>query len=285
MKKVLVAGATGYLGKYVVKEFKNRGWHVSAVARNESKLDDISEFIDEKIACELTEPLSLINICEGVDVVFSSVGITKQKDGQTFMDVDYQANKNLLDEAKKTGVKKIIYISVFGAEKMSELKAIQAKLKFEDKLRNSGLNYTIVYPNGFFSDMKEYLQMAEKGRGYVFGNGENKINPIHGADLAAVCVDAVNKEQKRIEVGGPEVLTHNQIMETAFEVMNKPAKISRVPLWLSNSLLWFVRTLTSVKTYGGLEFFMTVLTQDMVAPTSGNHKLKDFFEEELQNEN
>lgn len=281
MNKVLIAGATGYLGKYVVKEFKMRGYRVSAIARNESKLDDIFEYVDEKIICELTDPSSLKNICKDVDVVFSSVGITKQKDKLTFMDVDFQANKNLLDEAKKAGVKKFIYISVFGASKMKNLKAIQAKLKFEEELKKSGLDYTVIYPNGFFSDMKEYLQMAEKGRGYILGSGENRINPIHGADLAKVCADAVDQSRICIEAGGPEILTHNKIMTTAFEAVNKPVKISRVPIWFSNLLLWFVRTFTSIKTYGGLEFFITVLTTDLVAPPFGNHKLKDFFREEL----
>jgi uncharacterized protein YbjT (DUF2867 family) len=144
MKKVLVAGATGYLGKYVVKEFKQRGYHVSAIVRNAGKFDDIKEFIDEKLIGEITKADSIKGICNGIDVVFSSVGITKQKDGLTFMDVDYQANKNLLDEAKRAGVKKFIYISVFGAYKMKQLKAIQAKLKFEEELKKSGIDYAII---------------------------------------------------------------------------------------------------------------------------------------------
>ena len=225
MKKVLIAGATGYLGKYLVKEFKSRGWNVSAVARNESKLDDISEFVDEKVVCELTEPSSLTNICQSIDVVFSSVGITKQKDGKTFMEVDYQANKNLLDEAKKSGVRKFIYVSVLGAIKLKNLKVMQAKLKFENELRNSGLDHTIIYPNGFFSDMLEYLQMAKKGKGMVIGSGENKINPIHGADLSEVCVGAVNNAETTIEVGGPEILTHNEILDIAFRLYGKKLKI------------------------------------------------------------
>lgn len=281
MKKVLIAGATGYLGKYLVKEFKSRGWNVSAVARNESKLDDISEFVDEKVVCELTEPSSLTNICQSIDVVFSSVGITKQKDGKTFMEVDYQANKNLLDEAKKSGVRKFIYVSVFGANKLKNLKVMQAKLKFENELRNSGLDHTIIYPNGFFSDMLEYLQMAKKGKGMVIGSGENKINPIHGADLAEVCVGAVNNAETTIEVGGPEILTHNEILDIAFRLYGKKPKISRFPNWMKSIILGLMRAFTPIKVYGPLEFFMTVLSKDMVAPTAGSRKLEDYFKENL----
>jgi uncharacterized protein YbjT (DUF2867 family) len=160
---------------------------------------------------------------------------------------------------------------------MRNLKGIQAKLAFTEALKESGLNYLVVYPNGFFSDMLEYLKMAQQGRGYVFGSGEYRINPIHGEDLAEVCVNAAGGEEKEIDVGGPDVLTHNEILAVAFESLGKPVKISRIPIWLRNVILTTLRLFTSVKTYGPLEFFMTVLAMDMVAPTYGKHGLKDFF--------
>ena len=277
MKKVLVAGATGYLGKFVVKKFKKQGYWVRTLARNAAKLENLNECYDEIFIGEAINPNSLKGICKGIDIVFTSIGITKQKDNLTYMDVDYQANKNLLVEAKRAGVKKFIYISVFGVEKMKNLKAIQAKLKFEEDLKKSGLDYSIIYPNGFFSDMMEYLEMAKKGKGLVIGSGENKINPIHGADLAEICINAVEGDETEINVGGPEVLTHREIFEIAFGVLNKKVKISRLPLWIRNLMLGLARIFTSVKVYGPLEFFMTVLSMNMVAPKYGKHHLKDFF--------
>ena len=277
MKKVLVTGATGYLGRYLVKELNKQGYRVRALARNSNKLDDLSELIDEVFEGEVTKPETLNGICDGIDVVISSIGITRQKDGLTYMDVDYQGNKNLLEEAKKEGISKFIYVSVFNAEKMKNLKGIRAKVKFEEELKRSGLDYSIVYPNGFFSDMLDYLQMAKKGRGYVFGSGEYRINPIHGEDLAEVCVNAADGDEKEINVGGPDILTHNEIVAIAFESLNKKIKISKIPIWLRNFILATLRLFTSVKTYGPVEFFMTVLTMEMVAPTYGKHHLKEFF--------
>jgi uncharacterized protein YbjT (DUF2867 family) len=195
------------------------------------------------------------------------------------MDVDYQGNVNLLEEAEKEGVKKFIFVSVFNAENMKNLKGIQAKVRFEEELKKSGLNFSIVYPNGFFSDMLDYQQMAKKGRGYVFGSGKNKINPIHGEDLAIICVNAAAGDEKEIKVGGPDILTHNEILKIAFISLNKKIKISRIPIWIRNGLLAMLRIFTPVKTYGPIEFFMTVLAMDLVAPTYGYHHLKDFFEE------
>jgi len=275
MKRVLVAGATGYLGHYVVKEFKKQGYWVRALTRSADKLENLKDDVDEAFMGEVTDPASLDGICQDIDIVFSSIGITKQKDNLTYMDVDYQGNKNLLEEAKKEGISKFIYISVFNAEKMRDLKGIQAKLKFTEALKISGLDYLVVNPNGFFSDMLEYLKMAQQGRGYVFGSGEYRINPNHREDLAEVCVTAANGEEKEIDVGGPDVFTHNEILAIAFESLGKPVKISRIPIWLRNVILATLKLLTSVMTYGPLEFFMTVLAMDMVAPTYGKYHLKD----------
>lgn len=283
MKKVLVAGATGYLGQYVVKAFNSRGYLVRAFGRNEKKLKQLAEYIDESRIGIITKPETLTGICNGVDIVFTCVGITKQSDKLTFDQVDYQGNLNLLNEAKKAGVSKFIFISVFNAHNMTHLKAVQAKLKFEQELKSSGLDYAIIYPNGFFSDMGEYLKMAQKGRGYLFGSGEFKINPIHGADLAEVCVDAAESDQKTIDVGGPDLFTHNEIMKLAFETLNKKSKISHVPLFFCNLFLKILRAFTSVKTYGPIEFFVTVLTTDLDAPKFGKHHLKDFFESSRKN--
>jgi uncharacterized protein YbjT (DUF2867 family) len=215
--------------------------------------------------------------------VFSSIGITKQKDGLTFMDVDYQGNMNLLEEAKKAGVSKFIFVSVFNAHNMKHLRGIQAKLKFEEELKKSGIDYLIVYPNGFFSDMMEYLQMAKKGKGYVFGSGENRINPIHGQDLAEICVKNASGMLKEIHVGGPDVLTHNQILTIAFEALKKQTKISKIPMWIRNFLLAMLRLFTKEKIFGPIEFFMTVLATDLVAPAHGQHHLKDFFKKNAKN--
>lgn len=276
-KRVLVAGATGYLGSYLVKAFNRHAYHVRALTRNREKLKHLAEYVDETFTAEITKPNSLRGICDDIDIVISSIGITRQKDNLTYMDVDYRGNCNLLTEAVKSKVSRFIYISGLHKSENRILKIIQAKLKFESQLINSGLDYLIVRANGFFSDMKEYLKMAQKGRGYVFGSGDYKINPIHGEDLAQFCIEQTSIRNKIVEVGGPDICTHNEALEIAFNILGKPKKIIHVPLWIKSIALILLRTFTSVKTYGPLEFFITVLSQDMVAPVYGNHHLADYY--------
>ncbi len=277
MKKVLVAGATGYLGRYVIKELKKQNYHVRVLARNSEKLEDLRAYIDEIFEGEVTKPDTLNGICDGIDYIISSVGITRQKDGLTYMDVDYQGNKNLLDEAKKEGVSKFIYVSVINAHLMMDLKMIQAKEMFVDELIESDLNYAIIRPTGFFSDMLEFFKMAQKGRVSLFGSGQNKINPIHGADLAEFCVNALKMPDKEMDVGGPEILTFQDIAELAFKVLNKKVSISKLPMWMIRMTLPIMRIFTSSKTYGPLEFMMSIMTMDVIGQLYGKERLEDFY--------
>ena len=276
MKKVLVAGATGYLGRYLVKELKRQDYRVRALARNANKLEDLKKCIDEVFEAEVTKPETLNGICDGIDVVFSSVGMTKQKGNLSFRDVDYQGNKNLLEVARKAGVAKFIYVSVFNGPNLPHLAIVKAHEDFVDELKASGMNYAVIRPTGYFSDMGQFFDMAGKGRVYLFGPGNNRINPIHGADLAVCCVDALEGEKQEIDVGGPEVLTFREIARLALEVQGKRVKITSVPVWLMRLIITVTRIFN--KRQGELlAFLITAMTSEGVAPVTGIHTLKEHF--------
>ena len=230
MKKVLVAGATGYLGKHIVNELKSRGYWVRVLIRKESQ-KKLFKDVDDFFVGEITMPKTLVSIAENIDWVFSTIGITRQKEDLTYMDVDYQGNVNLLYEAKKSGVEKFEYISAINGDKQRHLKIFEAKERFVNELKSSGLDYCIMRPNGFFSDMKDFLEMAKKGRVYLFGDGQFKLNPIDGKDLAVVCVDKMIAGNREETAGGQEILTQEDIAKIALRVLNKPLKITFLPDW------------------------------------------------------
>ena len=276
MKKVLVAGATGYLGKYIVNELKSRGYWVRVLIRKGSQKKLFTN-VDDFFVGEITKPQTLIGIAENIDWVFSTIGITRQKDGLTYMDVDYQGNVNLLYEAEKSGVEKFEYISAINGDKQRHLKIFEAKERFVNELKSSGLDYCIMRPNGFFSDMKDFLEMAKKGRVYLFGDGQFKLNPIDGKDLAVVCVDKMIDGNKEEAAGGQEILTQEDIAKIALRVLNKPLKITFLPDWTRKLSIWVLRTFTSSKTYGPFEFFLSAMAQDNIANQYGKLKLEDFY--------
>ncbi len=280
-KKVLVAGATGYLGQYLVRELKSRGFWVRVLIRKEAQKNKFQE-VDDFFIGQITEPNSIKGIANNIDWVFSSIGITRQKDGMTYMDVDYQGNSNLLKEALNSQVEAFQYISAINGDKLRHLKIFEAKEKFVDELKNSGLHYCVLRPNGFFSDMRDFLNMAKAGRVYLFGEGKMKLNPIHGEDLAEACVDKMISGTKEDTIGGMDILSHNELAELALKAWQKPIKISHLPDWVRRFLIWLLRTFTSSKTYGPIEFFLTAMAFDNIANQYGNNRLEDFFKLEVE---
>jgi uncharacterized protein YbjT (DUF2867 family) len=277
MKRILVAGATGYLGGFVAREFKSQGHFVRVLARSPGKLNSLDPAPDEIVQGEITRPETIAHVCDDIDIVFSSVGITRQRDKLTFRDVDYQGNKNLLEVALRAGVQKFVYVSVFNGPNLTHLAIVKAHEDFVAALKTSGIDYAVVRPTGYFSDMTEFLKMAQKGRIYLIGKGANHCNPIHGADLAKACVDAVEGERQEIDVGGPQIMSYREIAELAFASLGKNPRISSVPFWLMKATVALTKIFS--KHQGELlAFFTTAMTSDVVAPSIGTHTLKDHYQ-------
>ena len=285
-KKVLVTGASGYLGRYVVKEFKERGYVVRALVRNPEKFKTagqhgepaVYDMVDEIVTGDVTSPESIKGVCQGIDVVFCALGLTAPDAHHTSYDVDYLGNKHILDQAVAEHVSKFIYVSVFNQDKMPEVPTIKAHELFVAELKKSGLSLAVIRPNGYFSDMGRFFSMAQSGHIFMIGEGDKKINPVHGADLAKVCVDAVNGDAREIPVGGPDIYTFKETMELAFHACGKTPWITELPMWLAEGGLMvtglFNRNLADL-----LSFAVEALKFDHIAPAYGTRHLKDFFAE------
>ena len=282
-EKILLAGATGYLGQYILAVLLREEYPTRIVVRNKSKLSPalLTHPLLEVVEAEVTQPDTLRGVCKGVRKVISTVGITRQKDGLTYEQVDFQANKNLLDEALREGVRKFIYVSVFKGEAMRHIAIGAAKERFVDALKASGLDYCIIRPSGFYSDMAIFFKMAmaKKDGILLFGKGQYAMNPIHGEDLAEVCVAQLERYEREVNVGGAEIFTQTEIACLAFEVLHKPANISYLPDWVRRLILKMGKYLLPKSIYGAIEFFLTTMAMDVVAPMQvGKHRLKAFFE-------
>ena len=190
--------------------------------------------------------------------------------------MDYRANRNLLDLCAGSGVRKFVYVSMLGHEQIAHLAITRAHERVVADLEASGLDYAVVRPSGYFSDMGAVLDMAKRGRVLLVGDGTNRFNPIHGRDLAEVCVDAAEGEAREVEAGGPDVLTQREVAELAFDVLGKPVKVTVVPLWLARGLARFIGVLN--RQFGDLaEFIVTAGEVDAIAPVRGKTTLRSYF--------
>lgn len=268
-----------------MKAFKEKGFWVRALVRNPKALNQpgkhgapsIESYVDEMFQGEVTQPEMLKGVCDGIDFVFSSIGITRQKDGAGYKDVDYQGNVNLLLEAEASGVEKFMYISVFKGDEIHGT-LNDWKERFVQRLKQSKLDHVVVRPTGYFSDMGEFLDMALKGRVSLIGNGTKKMNPIHGADLANFCVEGLSQANAELDVGGPQVFTHREIAKLAFLAADRPEKITCIPSWLFRAGISPLK-IFSPNNYEAVEFLCNVMMHDMVAPRYGTRDLRGHFEQ------
>ena len=272
---VLVAGGTGVVGREVVRALGGRGHHVRVCARRPGP---------EGITADVMRPETLRGVCDGVDVVVSTIGgsldIRKVRDRTSYDAVDHLGNRALLDEAERAGVRRFVYVSVFSTPKLRRLEYVAAHVRFEEALRESRLEWGVVRPTGVFAFFLEVLNMARKGRAVVLGDGSARTNPVHEADVAAAVADAVEAEGPVIErdIGGPDTLTRREIAETAFRAVGREPRITGTPPGaLREAAAMFLPMNPRLSAL--LRFGTEVSLIDAVAPAGGTRRLEEYFSE------
>lgn len=263
--KVVLAGAYGNLGSDIFKELLKQGHEVVAADMAQRDIGAEGNFTFKKI--DVTNPETLKGLCDGADVVITTVGLTKTSASVTNYQIDYQGNLNILNEAKAAGVKHFTYISVIKADKAPKVPMLHAKYLFEQELKKSGLTWVIHRPTGYFYDIvKVFKPMVEKGEVTLLGKKPVHANVISTEDFAEFIVKSMLDENKMYNVGGKETYSYEQIAQLCFKAAGKPAVIKRAPAFLFD-VLAFVNKLKKNGKEAILRFSKWTLTEEMVGDT------------------
>lgn len=261
--KIVLAGAYGNLGSEIFKALLSAGHQVVGADMIERDLGLQGDFSFRKL--DVTDPESLKGLCEGADCLISTVGLTKTSASLTNYQIDYQGNVNLLNEAKAAGVKKFIYISVVKADKAPKVPMVHAKYLFEQELKNSGLEYIIYRPTGYFYDIvKVFKPMVEKGEVTLLGKEDVSANVIHTPDFARYIVEHLGDENTIVPIGGKETYTYEELAKMCFAAAGKEPVIKRAPVFLFD-VLAFVNKLKKNGKEAIIRFSKFTLTESMVA--------------------
>lgn len=273
--KVLLAGAFGHLGSDVLKALVDAGHEVIAADVVTRELD-FGGFTPLKI--DMTDKEALKGTCAGVDVVVTTVGLTKASEKLTPEDIDYGANKNLLEEAIASGVKNFAYVSVLKEEKGAYIPMLGAKAKLVKALRESGITYTVFRPTGYFYDTAHIFQpKVEKGKVTLLKTKEPiRCNVIDTRDFADFIVKHMADENKEYNVGGKEIYTYEEIARMFFEAAGKEPKISFTPPFMFDLII----KMAPEWKRGVIMFGKWTMTEDMVADVQyGEHSFKEYIKE------
>ena len=234
---ILVAGATGVLGSEIVRRLTARGEQVRALTRVTSapeKVLRLKRFGAEIVQGDLREPQSLLAACIGVDAVISTVTtILTSQPGDSFEATDAEGNKSLIDAARKTGVRKFVFVS-FDTSKSADNPLTRAKQNAEDYLKQSGLDFTILHPTLFCESWLGPMLFCDPAAGTikVYGKGTEKLRYVTVGDVAEFAAQSLTNPAARnavIPVGGPEEISQREAVLIFEEAFGRKFNVIEVP--------------------------------------------------------
>jgi NADH dehydrogenase len=252
---ILVSGGTGFVGSAITRELMRRGERVAVLSREAEKAR--AKFGDEVEARggDVRDAKSLAAAMEGVDIVVNAVQfpgspIENRRKGYTFEEVDLKGTRHQVDAAKAAGVRRFVYISGVGADKDADKHWFRYKWEAEEYLKKSGLEWVIIRPTWVFGpddvSLNRFLGFA-KLLPFVpmFGSGKQDMQPVFIDDVARVAADAALKPEAAntlFELGGPEVMSMNDVVKTALDVKEKKRLLLHQPAVVGK----LIGTLTSI---------------------------------------
>lgn len=239
---VAVAGATGYIGKFVVKELVDQGYRTLALVRDASKLKDGDFKGAEVMEVDVCDPKALAAALDKVEGgVQGGISCLASRSGSKSdsYKVDYDATLNFVDGIRGAGASHFVLLSAY-CVRFPALQFQYAKLELEAKLQEperADLLYSIVRPTAFFKSLSGQLEVVQMGAPFVLFEKEDKsvmkCNPISEADLAEYMVGCFQKPELQnsiMDVGGPgEPISMREQGEMLFKAVGKEPKFVSVP--------------------------------------------------------
>ena len=260
----LVTGATGSLGRRVVRQLREKEQPVRAFVRLSSRFSELEDRGAEIFIGDLKQEKDIIKACKEVKYIISAHGGTDARA------IDYRANIDLIDRAIAENVEHFVYISVLGVDRgYEDSTTFKAKREVEKYLIKSGLNYTILRPSGFANNI---IPLAERFRDtgvyFAIGDQKNRSSIVSTDDLAKIAIASTEIEAAKdrvFPVGGPDILKREDIPRIFARLFNKEPIVINPPLQLFDGLRMGIglinpelnKSLGTLRTLLAHEFFCT----------------------------
>ncbi len=231
---ILVAGGTGNLGRELVPRLMADGNGVRILTRDPGRARLRLGASPEYVEGDVRDPSSLEIAMRGVDAVVSAVtGFGPRGDGPRT--VDFEGNRNLIRAAEAAGVRRFVLLSMRGAGAEHPMELARMKVRAEEELRAGRLAWTILRPTPFMDLWAGIVgdPIEKSGRATVFGSGDNPINFTAERDVAQIVQLALTRpgfDGAILEVGGPDNLSLNQLVEMVDGVTRKQARVRHLPV-------------------------------------------------------
>ncbi|ALF52766.1 oxidoreductase [Nostoc piscinale CENA21] len=277
----LVTGATGGIGRRVVRLLRQQEQPVRAFVRLTSRYSELEHRGAEIFIGDLRQARDIEKATQGVKYIISTHG----SDGDA-LSLDYRANIELIDQAKANQVQHFVFVSVLGVDRgYEDAPVFKAKRAVEQYLVDSGLNYTILRPSGLASNLLPLAeQFRETGLYLLIGDRKNRSSVVSTDDLAKMIVDSVKLTEARnqiLPVGGPEILQREDIPQIFGRIFNREPIVINPPVFLVDGVRNFIG-LFSPQTQTALGTYRTLLSNEFFCKKDEIANLERIFNFQLE---
>lgn len=277
MKKILVIGASGFVGGHVAQALLANGYSVRCLARNPSRVQDLAKTGCEIVQGDISDLASMKHALESVQAAYISIHTLSPQQasaavGQGFMEVEMNGLRNIVTACRTNGVRRLVYVTSIGIAPDAPSVWLRERWKTEQFLLNSGLDVTVIRPG---------MIVGVGGRGFdmmvsqakrpvsinLFGSSQQKMRNIALDDLVYYLVGVLNDPRaygQCYDVGCDDILTNNQMVDITSEILGRhhPIKIN-VPQTVISAIAPLIERVSKFPK-GSIKGFLDSLKIDLI---------------------
>ncbi len=246
---ILVTGASGYVGNNLVRRLVALNKPVRAMVGNVDKallrLKDVEPKI-EIVKGDVTRPETIAEWLDGVDTIVHLVAIAVEKGKRTYETINTQGTINLVDSAKKAGIRRFVNMCQNGASPDAKSRFLRSKGIAQDYVARSGLDWTAFRPSVIWGPQDEFANVQARLvrlTPFIFpivGDGKAQFQPVYVGDVAEAIARAIDDRStfgQEYELGGPEVLTYEEIAVRVLKALGTNRLRVKIPVALMRPLV------------------------------------------------
>jgi uncharacterized protein YbjT (DUF2867 family) len=256
-QRATVFGASGFIGRYVVKRLAARGTVIAAVSRHAGAagylrpMGDVGQIAT--IDAGLDDEAVLAAAIAGAEAVVSSVGILFERGRQRFDRIHHRGAARMALLAKAAGAKRFVHISAIGADPAAASLYARSKGAGEAAVRQGFPEATILRPSVVFGPEDDFFnRFAAMARSLpalpLIGGGHTRFQPVYVGDVADAVMAALDRHDavgRTYELGGPKVYSFRQLMELMLAEVHRRRWLVTLPFGLASLEAAFLERLPS----------------------------------------
>ena len=250
-KKVLIFGASGQIGRHLIRKLTKNNHIVTAVTRNLHQKGYVLKtqgnpgYLDV-VEQNVFDEKNLNKLIENKDVCINLIGILYERKKNTFQNIHVNFPSILSKICNQNNIKQFIHISALGIDRATDSEYAASKLEGENKIKLNFKKSTILRPSivysiddNFTTNFMTILNLLPFFPLYY--KGQTVFSPIHCSDLCEIILKVIDKNifSETIECVGPEEITFREILEYLLKLINKKRYLIPTPLIIAKFMAKF----------------------------------------------